>query len=77
MGGGVKLLKTDLQFKWINFQFCGMGEATEFSEIIKNLTKWCNVSTNVISKTKLLTRDFINHKNQSLQKAWLSVIQEY
>ena len=38
-GGGVKLLKTDLQFKWINFQFCGMGEATEFSEIIKNLTK--------------------------------------
>ena len=38
-GWGVKLLKTDLQFKWINFQFCGMGEATEFSEIIKNLTK--------------------------------------
>ena len=57
-----------LQFKWINFQFCGIGEATELGETVQNFTKWCNLSTKVISKTKLLTRGSLNHKNSFLQK---------
>lgn len=34
-----KLSVTSLQFKWIIVQYCGMGEATDLGERIKNLTK--------------------------------------
>ena len=37
--------------------FCGMGKATKLGKTVQNFTKWCNVSTKVISKTKLLMRD--------------------
>ena len=34
-----KLSVTSLQFKWIIVQYCGMCEATDLGERIKNLTK--------------------------------------
>ena len=45
-----------------------MGKAIELGKIVQNLTKWYNVSTKVISKTKLLMRDFINRKSYFAQK---------
>ena len=39
-----------------------MSEATELGEIVQNLTKWCNESTKVTSRTKLLTKHFIDRK---------------
>ena len=68
--------RTSLQFKWIIFQFCGMDEATELGETIRNFAKWCNASTKVISEIKLLTRDFINHKNWFPQKNMTTVTRE-
>ena len=52
-----------LQFKWITFEYCGIGEAIELGETVPNLAQWYYVSTKVISKTKMLTRDFSNHRN--------------
>ena len=52
-----------------------MDEVAELAETIQNLTKWCNISSKVILKTKLLMRDFMNRKN-SCQKTWLLVTQE-
>ena len=46
------------------FQFFCMSKATELGETVQKLTRWCNVSTKVISGNKLLTRDFINRKKR-------------
>ena len=63
---GVRCLRplVSLQFRWlVFFLFCDVSDTIEMGETVQSLTRWCNVSTKVILRTKLLTRDFINHKN--------------
>ena len=45
-----------------------MSEETELGETVQNLIRWCNVSTKVVLRTKLLTGEFIKCKNFFLQK---------
>ena len=56
-------------------EFCGMGKATELGKTVQNFTKWCNVSTKVISKTKLLMRDQKYQKKKKVAMASLGSIQ--
>ena len=55
-------------------EFCGMGKATELGKTVQNFTKWCNVSTKVISKTKLLMRD---QKYQKKKKSCNGLPRQY
>ena len=60
----LRSFKTEPDFLVVTFQFCGFGEATVVGETVQNLqNNVCNVSTKLISKTKLVAKDFLNYKN--------------